>query len=176
MTATEVQVRYEMMQKMLSETMSRLKEEMLDPVIQRTVNLLIRSGEVKPPQVLSDYDIEYVGPLSRAMRFDHSASIERFITQLQLIAQAGLPAEKVLLVPDYDYIARDAARQLNLPTRYLRPEEEVSADIARQENAAGLEQQATAAAAEAKAIRDLKQAEALSGGQVGLTAANSGGV
>ena len=91
MTATEVQVRFELMQRLLASTMSRIKEDMLDPVVQRTFNMLLRAGEFDAPPEgieLGDYDIHYVGPLSRSMRFDQSASIERWITQLGLIAQA----------------------------------------------------------------------------------------
>ncbi len=167
MTATEVQVRYEMMQKMLSEILSRLKEELLDPLIQRTFNLLHRAGELPelPAGIeMEDYDIEYVGPLSRAMRFDQSASIERWVTQLQLIASLGGEAEKVLLVPDYDAIARDAARQLNLPTAYTRPVEDVEADMEKQRLQNERAASAEAAQAETEAAKNLGQAQQLAQG------------
>jgi hypothetical protein len=170
MTATEVQVRYEMMQRLLASTMSRLKEDFLDPLIQRTFNLLLRAGELGDiPEGAADYDISYVGPLSRSMKFDQSASIERWITQLQLIAQMGGEATKVLLVPDYDKIARSAALQLNLPTDYTR-----SADVVEAEFKAAKDQQsrmvdAEASATEAAATKDLTQAEQLRGGQQSLT-------
>ena len=170
MTATEVQVRYEMMQRLLASTMSRLKEDFLDPLIQRTFNLLLRAGELGDiPEGANDYDISYVGPLSRSMKFDQSASIERWITQLQLIAQLGGEATKVLLVPDYDKIARSAALQLNLPTDYTR-----SVDVVETEFTAAKDQQARmanaeASASEAAATKDLTQAEQLRGGQQSLT-------
>jgi len=167
MTATEVQVRYELMQRLLSSTMARLKEDFLDPLVQRTFNLLYRAGELgAPPEgvALTDYDIEYIGPLSRSMKFDQSASVERWITQMQLIAQMGGEAEKVLLVPDYDAIARQAANNLNLPTELTRPKEEVDADFAQRKEEAQRAASADAAANEAAAAKDLGQAQTLAQG------------
>jgi len=167
MTATEVQVRYELMQRLLSSTMSRLKEDLLDPVLQRTFNLLFRAGELGelPAGVeAGEYDIEYIGPLSRSMRFDQSASIERWITQLQLIAQMGPMAEKIMLVPDYDAIARHAAIQLNLPTELTRSKKLVNADIKRIDEQQMRQASADAASAEASAAKDLGQAQQLAQG------------
>jgi hypothetical protein len=167
MTATEVQVRYELMQRLLSSTMARLKEDFLDPLLTRTFNLLYRAGEFDdlPEGVeLTDYDIEYIGPLSRSMKFDQSASIERWITQLQLIAQNGGPAEEVLLVPDYDKLARMAADNLNLPTELTRSPEDVAADVEQQKAQASRQASAEAASAEAAAAKDLGQAEQLAAG------------
>ena len=112
----------------------------------------------------ADLDIEYIGPLSRSMRFDQSASIERWITQLQLIAQMGPEAAQVMLVPDYDAIARHAAIQLNLPTELTRPKKEVDADIKRQKDQQNRQASADAAAAEAAAAKDLGQANQLAQG------------
>jgi hypothetical protein len=162
MTATEVQVRYELMQRLLSSTMARLKEDFLDPLLQRTFNLLYRAGELGelPEGIeLSDYDIEYIGPLSRSMKFDQSASIERWITQLQLIAQMGGEAEKVMLVPDYDKIARASAANLNLPTELTRDPKDVEKDMERQRQLQDRQASANAAQAEAAAVKDLGQAQ-----------------
>ena len=167
MTATEVQVRYEMMQRLLSSTMARLKEDFLDPLLTRTFNLLFRAGELGefPAGVeFGDYDIEYIGPLSRSMKFDQSASIERWITQLQLIAQSGPEAQQVLLVPDYDRIARQAATNLNLPTDFMRPPEDVQADVERMQQQQMRQASAEAAVAETEAAKNLGQAEQLAGG------------
>lgn len=175
MTATEVQVRYEMMQRLLSSTMARLKEDFLDPLIQRTFNMLYRAGELGelPMGVkLRDYDIQYIGPLSRSMKFDQSASIERWITQLQLIAQAGGEAEKVLLVPDYDKIARDAALQLNLPTDYVRDPDVVKAEMAKMRQQQTRMASAEAAQAETEAAKNLGQAQNLRAGEQNIATGN----
>jgi hypothetical protein len=135
MTATEVQVRYELMQRTMSAPMSRIKTDMLDPMISRTFNILMRAGQLPPmPESVKltnpDFDIEYVGPMSRSQRFDQSASIERWIGQLTAMAQMGPDAEQVLLVPDWDMIAREAAKSLNLPTMFTRDKDDVAEDVA----------------------------------------------
>jgi hypothetical protein len=173
MTATEVQVRYELMQRLLSSTMARLKEDMLNPLIERTFNLLYRAGELgELPEGVDDlsYDVAYIGPLSRSMRFDQSASIERWITQLQLIAQMGGEAEKVMLVPNYDKIARAAAEQLNLPTEFTRSKDDVEADMDDKRQQQQRQASAEAAQAEAAAAKDLGQAEQLRGGEPSIAA------
>jgi len=164
MTATEVQVRYELMQRLLSSTMARLKEDFLNPCLQRTFNMLYRAGEITPPPIemdLMEYDIEYIGPLSRSMKFDQSASVERWVTQLQLIAQLGGEAEQVLLVPDYDRIARQAAANLNLPADFTRKKEEVAADVEQAKVQQARAASAEAAANESAAAKNLGQAEQL---------------
>jgi len=167
MTATEVQVRYELMQRLLAATLSRLRHDLLDPLVQRTFNLLLRSGELGTvPEGVenADYDVEYIGPLSRSQRFDQSASLERWITQLQLIAQLGPEAEQVLAVPDWDKVARMAAKNLNLPTELTRDARDVEADMQSQRDQQARQAQSEAAANEARAAKDIVQAEQLRGG------------
>jgi hypothetical protein len=162
MTATEVQVRYELMQRLLASTMSRIKEDMLDPIVQRTFNMLWRAGEFEDPPEgveVGEYDVHYVGPLSRSMRFDQAASIERWITQLQMIAQAGgEEATDVLLVPDFEKIARHAAVQLNIPTELTRDTDDVQEDMQNRRAQRAEQAQAATNRDNAAAVRDLKQA------------------
>ena len=49
MTATEVQVRYEIMQRLLGPTLGRLQADFLDPCVERVFNILWRSGQLPPP-------------------------------------------------------------------------------------------------------------------------------
>jgi hypothetical protein len=173
MTATEVAARMELMQRMLASTMARLKEDFLNPLLTRTFNLLYRAGEFDdlPDGVeLTDYDITYIGPLSRSMKFDQAASVERWITQLQLIAQMGGEAEKVMLVPNFDAIARYAADNLNLPTELTRSADEVEEDYNERKGMAQRQASAEAAANEAAAAKDLSQAETLRGGEQSIVA------
>ena len=174
MTATEVAARMELMQRLLASTMARLKEDFLDPLLTRTFNLLYRAGEFDPlPEGLemTDYDIQYIGPLSRSMKFDQSASIERWITQLQLISQMGGEAEKVMLVPDFDAIARYAADNLNLPTELTNNKADVEAEADKRREAATRQASADAAAQETAAAKNLAQAENLRGGEQSIVGA-----
>jgi hypothetical protein len=177
MTATEVQVRYELMQRTMSAPMSRIKTDMLDPMISRTFNILLRAGQMPemPTSVKElnpEFDIEYVGPMSRSQRFDQSASIERWVGQLTAMAQMGPDAEQVLLVPDWDMIAREAAKSLNLPTKFTRDADDVEKDVAekkqQQNDAQAAATNKDAAAAEASMASANMTGEA---GDAGPTAA-----
>ena len=128
MTATEVQVRYEMMQRLLGPTLGRLQSDFLDPMIQRTFNILLRAGRLPeiPQSVAASaahMDIDYLGPLSRAQRTDQVASTERWLMNLAQLAQV-LP--DMLDIPDPEQIARQIAQMLSVPAKMLRSSDEVA--------------------------------------------------
>ncbi len=84
MTAYEVQVRYELMQRILGPTLGRLEVEFLEPVISRVYKMLERAKRLPAPtQWMSDqaakFDIEYEGPLQRAQRLGDVVSTQRFL-------------------------------------------------------------------------------------------------
>jgi hypothetical protein len=142
MTATEVQVRAEMMQRLLGPTLGRLQSDFLDLMVQRTFNILLRAGKLKevPDRVdaaNAAMDIDYMGPLSRAQKTDRAASTERWLMNLLAIAEV-LP--EVLDVPDPDAIARNTATMLSVPAGMLRDEAEVE-EIREQREAAMMAQQ-----------------------------------
>ena len=79
MTATEVQVRYELMQRLLGPTIGRLDSELMNPLIERVFGVMYRANSKffqvlpPPPAVLvkmgvREIDIEYEGPLAKAQR------------------------------------------------------------------------------------------------------------
>ena len=105
MTATEIQVRYDLMQRVLGPTLGRLERELLEPVITRTFKIMARRGVIPPPppQVGDDLqmNIRYVGPLSRAQK---QAEINAFMTFVQ---EAGMLAQ---MKPEVlDHVDMDAA-------------------------------------------------------------------
>jgi hypothetical protein len=127
MTATEVNVRYEMMQRLLGPTLGRLQTDLLDPLVERTFNILMRNKRLPPPpdEVLAiggTLDIEYVGPLARAQRVDRVASMERWLAQVGQMSQV-MP--DIMDLPDPDGIARESARLLGVPSQALRTEAQV---------------------------------------------------
>ena len=128
MTATEVQVRYELMQRLLGPTLGRLQQDFLDPLLQRTFNILMRAGRLPdPPQIVIDmqaeYDIQYIGPLPRAQRMQIVESINQFIGNIAAVAEVF---PQVLDIPDMDEIAREVARLSGVPAKLIRDEKTVA--------------------------------------------------
>ncbi|MCA9052066.1 MAG: head-tail connector protein, partial [Planctomycetaceae bacterium] len=127
MTATEMQIRWEMMERLLGPTLGRLQTELLNPIIERTFGLMMRAGQLPlPPDELVDaeLDIEYVGPLARAQQMPEVAAIERTYQSVAGIAQltgdtAGLRRLNV------DEATKRLAELYGFPAGALRDDDEV---------------------------------------------------
>jgi len=135
MTATEAQIRYELMQRLLGPTLGRLQSDMLNPIIERTFNMLVRAGQMPDvPQVIvdanPDMDIEYLGALARSQRMDQAQAVERWAMSLGNLSQV-MPG--VLDVPDDEAIARELGMLLNVDPTLMNSKEEV--DMRRQQRA-----------------------------------------
>lgn len=84
MTAYEVQVRYELMQRILGPTLGRLEVEFLEPVITRVYRMQERAKRLPEPTAWmqkqnAKFDVEYEGPLQRAQRLGDVVSTQRFL-------------------------------------------------------------------------------------------------
>lgn len=126
MTATEVQVRYERMQRLMGPTLGRIQADFLDPLIRRTFMILIRAGQMpEQPEVVADadLDIEYIGPLPRAQKSEQAQSIEMW---LGTIAQLGELFPSMLDVPNPDEIAKKLAELRGVPFSLLNDEEDIA--------------------------------------------------
>lgn len=168
MTATEVQVRYELMQRLLGPTLGRLQSDLLDPLIERTFRILWRAGKLPPmPEKLAmlrpQLDVEYTGPLARAQRVDRVASMERWAAQIGQLSQI-FPEMHDLVNPDR--LGRESARLLGVPTKSLNSQDEVKTlrrNREQQNNKVAMLTDANAAATAmqgvAAAAKDLKAAE-----------------
>ncbi len=80
MTATEVAERHEEKLLMLGPVIERVQPEFLDKAIERTVNILARSGKLPPPPpelVGRDYQIEYISVLAQAQKLVGTTAIEQ---------------------------------------------------------------------------------------------------
>ena len=124
MSATEVMVRYELMNRLLGPTMGRLKNDFLDPFVTNVFRMMYRAGQLPElPEGLAEalgeggvMDIEYVGPLSRAQKMDEAASLERWLGNLATLME-GFPQLKN--VPDMVAIAKGMAENLNVDAKYI---------------------------------------------------------
>ena len=164
MTATEVQVRYELMQRLLGPTLGRLQQDFLDPLIERTFNILMRAGRLpEPPEFVveskAEYDIQYIGPLPRAQRMQIVESINQFVGNMAQVAEIF---PQVLDIPDMDEIAREVARLSGVPTKLIRNEKTVKAERDKKAEAQAKMQAAAAAQEAGKAAQEVgKGAQAM---------------
>ena len=126
MTATEVNVRYELMQRLLGPTLGRLQNDFLDPLIQRTFNILYRAGQLPPvPDVVletaSPLDVRYTGPLPRSQRQDAAITTQQWVAGLAELSQLY---PDLADIPDVDAIGRGLAELLGVPAKFIRSETE----------------------------------------------------
>ena len=126
MTATEVQVRYELMQRLLGPTLGRFQSEFLNPLIERVFGLMVRANALQElPEILDGQtiDIEFVGPLARSQRMEEAVAVERLY---QLAMQVTQLDPNIMDVIDHDKAIRMRAELLGVPKSILRGIEEVN--------------------------------------------------
>jgi len=162
MTATEVQVRYELMQRLLGPTLGRFQSEFLNPLIERVFGIMLRNNAFLPaPEIIQGQpiDVEFIGPLARSQRMEEAVAVERLYQLAMNLAQAD---PGVLDIINHDVAIRMRAELLGVPKSVLRGEQEVAGirqqRAAQQQQAAQMQmaqQQANAMASTARATRDL---------------------
>jgi hypothetical protein len=151
MTATEVQVRYELMQRLLGPTTGRLETEKLNPMAWRMFAVMARRGAFKQlPGVLTeavgsdsaaaDLDLQYEGPLARAQRTVELTAQDRFIQFLMALTEGLAPvnpsmASKLWFVPKLEMFLRQRADITGLPADSMHSEDEYQALVDEQKQA-----------------------------------------
>lgn len=170
MTATEVQVRYELMQRLLGPTLGRFQTEFLNPLIERVFGIMYRAKALNTaPSVINDtkIDVEYVGPLARSQRMEEAVAIERLY---QLAMNIGQIDPSIMDNIDHDEAIRMRAKLLGVPKTIMKDPNDVN-DIREQrammqqaQQQAQLQQaQAQTALAQGQAMNQLGQPEAQEG-------------
>lgn len=145
MTATEVQVRYELMQRLLGPTLGRFQSEFLNPLIERIFGIMFRAGAFLPaPELIQEMqmDIEYVGPLARSQRMEEAQAIDRLYQLAMNIAQAD---PSIMDNLNHDEALRLRAKLLGVPNSVMRGREEIEEQREAQAAAQAAQQQAMAA-------------------------------
>ena len=140
MTATEVQVRYELMQRLLGPTLGRFQSEFLNPLIERVFGIMFRAGALLPPPdniQEAKMDIEYVGPLARSQRMEEAQAIDRLY---QLAANVAQIDPTIMDNINHDEAIRMRATLLGVPKSILVSREDVAEKREAQAQAA-MEQQ-----------------------------------
>ncbi len=132
MTATEVERRYELMNRVLGPTLGRLESELLSPLIIRSFNILQRNKMLPPvPEVLAEFleeqktdlDIRYEGPLARAAKSSDLVALTRFMELVGSLAQIN---QQVLDKVDFDESVEIARQTTGVTPNILRDEQIVA--------------------------------------------------
>ena len=158
MTATEVQVRYELMQRLLGPTLGRFQSEFLNPLIERVFGIMYRAGALmKEPDIIqgTKIDVEYLGPLARSQRMEESVAIERLYSLAMNIAQID-PA--IMDNIDHDEAVRLRGKLLGVPKTVLRGKDDVNNMRTMRAEQAQMAQMAQEQQALGKAQKDQAQA------------------
>ena len=137
MTATEVVQRTEEKMRLLGPVLGRLQAELLQPLITRAYNLLVRQTAFNAaPDFMRDADIEieYVSPLAKAQRSGDIQSALRMIELFMPLSQIDPSAMDYI---DIDGMARYLLKTLSIPASTIRGNFEV--DQLRQERQAAQE-------------------------------------
>jgi hypothetical protein len=159
MTATEVQVRWQLMQRLLGPTMGRLESQVFSPLLKRVFNILARAGKFpQPPQQVqnADYDVEYIGPLPKAQRAQEVVAIEGFLADIT--SAADLDPE-VLDTIDFDKVSQRLAEMRGVPSDIMAGEAEIARKRRQRQEAAEAAAQAEQAETLSKADKNTAQAD-----------------
>lgn len=130
MTATEIQIRWELMERLIGPTLGRLQVELFNPVIERVFGLMMRAQMLPPPppeilQTNAEIDVEYVGPLARAQQMPDVIAMERALQFAgNVAALTGDPSPFDLL--DTDEAVKRAAVLQGVPSEVLRSDDQVA--------------------------------------------------
>jgi hypothetical protein len=157
---------------LLGPVVGRFTQEVLDPIILRVFNILWNAKEFPlPPDELQgqDMDIVYISPLARSQRESDIFSIQAFMQDVGLIAQAK---PEVLDMVNGDKTVDIIAQIRGISPEIIYSEEQVKqvrqqrADqMAQMQQAQAIEQGAVVAKDAAAANKDLADSEAVTKGE-----------
>ena len=126
-TAREIDERHEEKLLMLGPVLERLHSELLDPLIDRTFNIMIRNNLVPPaPEELNGVDlkVEYISVMAQAQRAIGTGAIERLAGFVGNLAAAK---PDVLDKFDADQSVDEYADMLGVPPKIVVSDDDVSA-------------------------------------------------
>lgn len=125
MTATEVNMRQQLIRQLLGPIYGRMQAEYLQPLIERCFGIALRAGIfTPPPETLQNkyISIKYVSPMARAQRFDEVTAINNFV---QMTLQNAQINQQILDNIDFDKATRFTGEALGVPAQLIRTTEEV---------------------------------------------------
>lgn len=126
-TAREIDERHEEKLLLLGPVLERVQHELLDPIIDRTFNIMLRRGMIPPaPEEIQDMPLKvtYISMLAQAQQAVGTQSVDRVIGVASALSAIDPTAADKL---NSEVILEDYADMLGTNPRLLRSDEEVAA-------------------------------------------------
>jgi hypothetical protein len=128
-TAFEIARMQEEVLQMLGPTMGRIQNDLLSPIIARAFKMMAREGVLPPPppavvESNAQMDVEYIGPLARAMRMAEANVIKDFVgfgggmAEVAIATGQPNPMDNI----DLDAAMRLIGRRMSVPAEIVRDE------------------------------------------------------
>lgn len=127
MTAAEVAERHQEKLLVLGPVLERLKNELLDPLVERSYGILLRRGALpNPPQSVQGLEIgvSYVSMIAQAQKAAGMAAVSQAMAYAGSLAQAK---PEVLDRVDFDSALEQGLEMLGVPPGILRTREQTQA-------------------------------------------------
>lgn len=164
-TATQINTMREEKMLMLGPVLERLNDELLDPLIDRVFNIMLKRGMLPPPPKEIQgmpLRVEYISVLAQAQKAMGIGNIERFVgfvgNLAALQAQAG-QAPTAFDKLDFDQTIDEYADGVAVPPTIVRSDEKVAGMREQAQQQQQQAQQLQIAQAGAQAAKDLSQAD-----------------
>lgn len=180
MTATEVQVRYELMNRLLGPTMGRIKVNWLSRVVEDVYDVEFRAGRLLPmPDGLEGINegkgaeiiVEFVGALATSQKSQQANDITQYAGTMAELSQF-YPNLKYLI--NDDELGRELGRLKSIPEKIINGKDEASKEKRDDEKLIAEQQAILKAQAEGDAMKSqgeggqaIIEAERASNGQSG---------
>lgn len=134
MTAFEVAQRLEQLQQILGPVVSRFNDELLTPMIMRSLKILQRNGVLRPyPQKLLeaakaggtkavDIEILFVNSLARSQQLSELRNVQQWVQETAMMGQIN---PEVLDRVNFDQVAEYSAKIRGIPEHMIKSDDEV---------------------------------------------------
>lgn len=158
-TAREIDERHEEKLLALGPVLEQLNQDLLDPLIDMTFDMMIRQDLVPPaPQELQGVDlrVEYISIMAQAQKLVGLAGIERFTG---FVGELGKVNPEVFDKVDADQLVDVYGDMTSVPPGIVRPDDQVAALRGQRAQAQQAQAAAEQAAIAGKAARDLSAAK-----------------
>lgn len=177
MTATEVQARRDLMDRVLGSPVGRLQTDALVPVVMITLGHLHRAGKLPeaPASVKAkkaEAKVKFRGPIARAQLMDEVVGIERSAAFAASLIKMGFEDAKYYF--DCGQAFREHAKRVGSPAATIRSEADVKKAKEADAAMAARAQNAEVSKTEGEAMRAMAQARGMApagGGTGGLAIA-----